>query len=191
MGEQKQIKNNRLRHLIGKRKEIVEMQSKWVAGLDIEDGPNDSIVSRNNSPRRQSNSSSDQSYYSAHGSPQRRRSSSSDEYYSARSNLDDSIQVPRYDTDPAYYGPAPYDGPRTSSPDWPGTPPLFDFGGELSPITKVYPTYESSRVAPSRNVSGSFAQPMDISGTIEEPMDISSRVLDPMDMSSRYNFSRI
>jgi len=188
-----QIKNNRMRHLIGEREKIVAMQEKWVDGLDIEDGPNGPIVSRNNSPRRKSNAPSDQSFYSAYsnlGSPQKRRNSSSDEYYSAFSDLDDSIQIPRYESDPEYYGPAPYYGPRTSSPLQRTPPAFFDFGGELSPITQN-PTYESSTVASSRNASGSFEQPMDISGTILEPMDVSSRILDPMDVSSRYNLSRM
>jgi len=90
----------RLKRTSKDRKKIAAMQRKLMADLEIENGPNGPIVSRNNSPRRQSNSSSDQSYHTAYGSPQ---SNSSSLYYSAHSSLDDSIQDPR--SDPDYYVP--------------------------------------------------------------------------------------
>jgi len=183
--QQREIQSKRLLQRLQKklkdRMKIAAMQRKLMADLEIEVGPNGPIVSRDNSPRRQSNSSSDQSYHTAYGSPL-----SDQSYHSAYDYLDDSsIQLPRNATPP---NSPDYSAQRTSTPsNYPLTPPaFFDFGGELSPIL-THPRYVSSPSPQSSYVTSSSSD----NRSPAQAMDISSTFLEPMDVSSRYYNSRI
>jgi len=135
------------------RRFVAAMQRKLMADFDrIENEPNDPIVSRNNSPRSQSNSSSDQSYhtaydsprrnsssdqsyYTAYGSPQRQRNSSSDQsyYYSPRSQRSSSSDQ-SYHSAYDYLDDSSIQLPRNATP--PNSP---DYSAQRTSTPSNYP----------------------------------------------------